>query len=78
VSFLDAAEIEETALTVSLEHPSFDDWWEPFTLGVGPAGRYTAALDAERQAQLRERCHEALHAAPFVLRAQAWAARGIL
>jgi len=71
-------EIEETALIVSVEHPSFDDWWEPFTLGVGPAGRYTAALDAERQAQLRERCHEALHAAPFVLRAQAWAARGIL
>jgi SAM-dependent methyltransferase len=71
-------EIEETALTVSVEHPSFDDWWEPFTLGVGPAGSYTAALDAGRQAQLRERCREVLPAAPFVLRAQAWAARGIL
>ncbi len=71
-------EIEETALTVSVEHPSFDDWWEPFTLGVGPAGSYTAALDAGRQAQLRERCRDALPAAPFVLRAQAWAARGIL
>jgi SAM-dependent methyltransferase len=71
-------EIEETALTVSLEHPSFDDWWEPFTLGVGPAGSYTVALDATQQAQLRERCREALPAAQFVLRAQAWAARGIL
>ncbi len=71
-------EIEETALTVGVEHPSFDEWWEPFTLGVGPAGSYTAALDARRQAQLRERCREALPAAPFVLRAQAWAARGIL
>ena len=70
-------EIEETALTVSLEHPSFDDWWEPFTLGVGPAGSYTAALDATQQAQLRERCRETLPAAPFVLPAQAWAARGI-
>jgi SAM-dependent methyltransferase len=70
-------EIEQTALTVNVEHPSFDDWWEPFTLGVGPAGSYTAALDATRQAQLRERCREALPAAPFVLRAQAWAARGI-
>ncbi len=70
-------EIEETALTVNVQHPSFDDWWEPFTLGVGPAGSYTAALDARRQAQLRERCREALPAAPFVLRAQAWAARGI-
>ena len=64
-------EIEETALTVGVEHPSFDDWWEPFTLGVGPAGSHTAALDARRQAQLRERCREALPAAPFVLRAQA-------
>jgi len=70
-------EIEETALTVSAEHPSFDDWWEPFTLGVGPTGSYTASLDARRQAQLRERCREALPAAPFVLRARAWAARGI-
>jgi SAM-dependent methyltransferase len=70
-------EIEEAALTVSVEHPSFDDWWEPFTLGVGPAGSYTASLDARRQAQLRERCREALPATPFVLRAQAWAARGI-
>ncbi len=70
-------EIEETALTVNVQHPSFDDWWEPFTLGVGPAGSYTAALDARRQAQLRERCREAVPAAPFVLRAQAWAARGI-
>ena len=70
-------EIEETALTVTLEHPSFDDWWEPFTLGVGPAGSYTAALHATQQAQLRERCRETLPAAPFVLPAQAWAGRGI-
>jgi SAM-dependent methyltransferase len=71
-------EIEGSALTVSIEHPSFDDWWEPFTLGVGPAGSYTAALDARHQVQLRERCRDALPAAPFVLRAQAWAARGVV
>jgi hypothetical protein len=69
-------EVEETALTVSVEHPSFDDWWEPFTLGVGPAGSYTAALDTRRQTLLRERCRDALPPASFVLRAQAWAARG--
>jgi SAM-dependent methyltransferase len=71
-------EIEETALKISIEHPSFDDWWKPFTLGVGPAGSYTAALDATRRAQLRERCRAALPEERFVLRAQAWAARGIL
>ena len=71
-------QIEESTLSVSLEHPSFEDWWEPFTLGVGPAGGYAAGLDAKRQAQLRERCREMLPAAPFVLTAQAWAARGLV
>jgi SAM-dependent methyltransferase len=71
-------EIEESALSVSVEHPSFEDWWEPFTLGVGPAGGYAAGLDAKRQAQLRELCREMLPAAPFVLTARAWAARGLV
>jgi SAM-dependent methyltransferase len=70
-------EIEECALSVTVEHPSFEDWWEPFTLGVGPAGGYTAGLDPKRQAQLRELCHEKLPDAPFVLTVRAWAARGL-
>jgi SAM-dependent methyltransferase len=53
-------EIEDGALSTNVEHPSFEDWWEPFTLGVGPAGSYAAGLDAERQAKLRERCRERL------------------
>ncbi|MGH3137185.1 MAG: class I SAM-dependent methyltransferase [Gaiellaceae bacterium] len=69
--------IEETQLGVSVEHPTFEDWWEPFTLGVGPAGSYAAHLDPERQAELRERCREKLPTAPFVLTARAWAARGL-
>jgi SAM-dependent methyltransferase len=69
-------EIEETHLAVNVEHPTFEDWWEPFKLGVGPAGDYAARLDPKRQAQLRERCREMLPAAPFVLTARAWAARG--
>jgi SAM-dependent methyltransferase len=71
-------EIEESALSVSVEHPSFEEWWEPFTLGVGPAGGYAAGLDAKRQAQLRERCQEMLPAPPFILTALAWAARGLV
>jgi SAM-dependent methyltransferase len=70
-------EIEEGALSVHFEHPSFEDWWEPFTLGVGPAGSYAAGLDAKRQARLRELCREMLPTAPFVLTARAWVARGI-
>jgi SAM-dependent methyltransferase len=71
-------EIEESTLSVSLEHPSFEDWWEPFTLGVGPAGGFAAGLDGTRQARLRELCREMLPAAPFVLTARAWAARGLV
>jgi SAM-dependent methyltransferase len=70
-------EIEEGVLSVDVEHPSFEEWWEPFTLGVGPAGGYAASLDAKRQAQLRERCRELLPSAPFVLTARAWATRGL-
>ena len=71
-------EIEESALSVHVEHPSFEDWWEPFTLGVGLAGGHVAGLDAKRQAQLRELCRQLLPAAPFVLTARAWAARGLV
>ena len=71
-------EIDDTSLSVEVEHPSFEDWWEPFTLGVGPAGSYVAGLDADRRARLRERCRELLPPAPFVLHARAWAARGLV
>jgi SAM-dependent methyltransferase len=71
-------EIEESVLSVSVEHPSFEEWWEPFTLGVGPAGAYAAGLDATRLGRLRALCRERLPAAPFVLTARAWAARGVV
>ncbi len=69
-------QIEEATLSVSIEHPSFDDWWEPYTLGVGPAGAFLASLDPARQAELRELCRAQLPDAPFVLTARCWAARG--
>jgi SAM-dependent methyltransferase len=68
--------IEQGVLTVSLEHPTFDSWWEPFTGGVGPAGAHVASLDPEGQAELRERCRRLAGDAPFVVTARAWAARG--
>jgi SAM-dependent methyltransferase len=70
--------VEDGVLSVDVEHPSFEEWWEPFTLGVGPAGAYAAGLKPGRQAELRERCRELLPAAPFVLTARAWVARGLV
>jgi len=71
-------EIEATALSNTVEHPSFEDWWEPYTLGVGPAGGYAAGLDPKQQAELRELCREKLPEAPFNLTFRAWAARGLV
>ena len=69
-------DIRDTTFTVTLEHPSFDDWWQPYTQGVGPAGAYVAGIDEERRLLLRERCRALLPDAPFMLTAHAWAASG--
>jgi SAM-dependent methyltransferase len=69
------SEIEEEELTVEVEHATFDDWWEPYTLGVGPAGAYVAGLDPDMQAELRERCRALLPKPPLVIEARAWSAR---
>jgi SAM-dependent methyltransferase len=68
--------VEETALSVAVEHATFEEWWEPYTLGVGPAGAYVAGLDPRRREALRERCRTRLPEPPFVLGARAWTARG--
>jgi SAM-dependent methyltransferase len=68
--------VEEGSVSVEVEHASFEAWWEPYTLGVGPAGRYVRALDPSQQEELRERCRAALPTSPFVQPAVAWAARG--
>lgn len=69
-------DVESSCLSVTVPFGSFDEWWEPFTLGVGPAGAHVAALDADGRAALRARCAELLPTAPFEVRASAWSARG--
>jgi ubiquinone/menaquinone biosynthesis C-methylase UbiE len=69
-------QVEQTALPVSVEHATFEEWWEPFMLGVGPAGSYATSLDPDRREELRERCRERLGPGPFALESRAWTARG--
>ena len=69
-------DVEDSALSVHLEHESFDEWWGPFSLGVGPVGAYVRGLDADAVTALRERCRLVLGDGPFVVTARAWAARG--
>lgn len=69
-------DVDDAVLSITVEHPTFEDWWEPFTLGVGPAGAYVVSLGPDRLEELRERCRERLPEPPFVVSAVAWAARG--
>ncbi|MGH3011071.1 MAG: class I SAM-dependent methyltransferase [Gaiellaceae bacterium] len=71
-------EVEEGEIVVSAEYEGFDDLWAPFTLGVGPAGRYAACLDPEGRDALEDEFRRRL-AAPdgaFRLSARAWFAIG--
>lgn len=64
------------SVTVTIEHPDFDDWWEPYTFGVGPAGAYVHALDDEGRAAVREACRARQPDGPFTTSATAWTATG--
>jgi SAM-dependent methyltransferase len=66
---LDGAQRE---LTVRLPYADPDEWWEPYTLGVGPAGDHLASLDDARREALRRRAFERLGPGPGVVEATAW------
>jgi SAM-dependent methyltransferase len=67
---------------VAIEMPTvfkdFDDYWQPFTLGAGPAPGYCMSLDPRARQRLKEKLHD--HLPPtedgsISLRAKAWAVR---
>ena len=69
-------DVEEGELEARADYADFEDFWEPFTFGVGPAGQYLASLSAEQQDRLRDSCRAALPPGPFELTARAWYACG--
>jgi SAM-dependent methyltransferase len=70
-------QVRETSLSLAVEHRNFEEWWEPFTLGVGPAGTFVASLEPTYRARLREQCRKMVSEFPFTVRGKAWAARGV-
>jgi len=58
---------ESSSLAVSVSFGSFEEWWEPFTLGVGPAGDYLSAQSPDRRAAIRDACAAHLGPAPFMV-----------
>jgi hypothetical protein len=71
-------EVEESVISASADYEDFDDWWEPFTYGIGPHSGAVMSLAEEQRDAIREHCLEALGnpTGPFTLDAQAWFARG--
>jgi SAM-dependent methyltransferase len=72
----------EASLTIQTPFSSFEDYWSPFLEGQGPAGAYVATLAPDERDALRLRLRRRLIGegadCPIVLRARAWAVRGIV
>jgi len=69
-------DVTESVLTVRVKYQRMEQWWQPFTLGVGPAGAYVAKLTDQQRAELAAKCAELLPPAPFEIAASAWTAVG--
>jgi ubiquinone/menaquinone biosynthesis C-methylase UbiE len=73
-------EVETGHLRVETTYSGFEDFWEPFTFGVGPAGAYCARLEPEQREALRAELFAGVGKpdGPFTLGAEACAVRGIV
>lgn len=65
---------ETRAIVVPTVFRDFDDFWEPFTGGQGPAPSYLASLDPAH----RDRLRDSLRSTPLALTARAWAIRAVV
>jgi SAM-dependent methyltransferase len=70
--------VESGTLTVTAAYEGFDDFWEPFTFAVGPAGEHLGTLTPDQQDAVRDQCFVLLGepSGRFELEARAWYARG--
>lgn len=73
--------VEVEAIVVPTVFADFDDYWQPFLGGQGPAPSYVAALPEAGRTSLRERLRDRLPTRPdgsIPLSARAWSVRGVL
>jgi SAM-dependent methyltransferase len=78
LTFAGLHDIADAMLALEVEHPTFEEWWDPYTRGVGPAGAYIEGLPPSQRTELEEVCRRELGGGPFTVRAGAWAARGLV
>jgi SAM-dependent methyltransferase len=64
-------------LETSVDYTDFEDYWEPFIGGGGPAsGAFIASLDSEGKTALQDTLRASLPEGPFTMPARAWLALG--
>jgi SAM-dependent methyltransferase len=68
-------DVDEQPLTIDLAFASFDDYWQPFLGGQGPAGVYVSTLSESARRALESRLRADVD---LTLRARAWAVRGVV
>ena len=72
--------VHEEPLEAETKFSSFQDYWEPFLLGQGPAGAYARTLDRDRlqalRVAVRRRVARSSEDEAFTLPARVWAVRG--
>jgi SAM-dependent methyltransferase len=69
--------VDQQALTIEMAFSSFDDYWQPFLLGQGPAGAYVTSLSEFDRRALQSRLQRRW-AAGLSFNARAWAVRGMV
>ena len=70
--------VEVTAIDIPTRFAGFEDYWQPFLGGQGPAPAYAMSLDETARARLRDRIRERIPAeadGAISLTARAWATR---
>jgi SAM-dependent methyltransferase len=71
-------DVEVKPIDVPTPFASFDDYWQPFLGGQGPAPAYAMSLDEVARVRLKDRIRERMPAAAngsISLNARAWAVR---
>jgi SAM-dependent methyltransferase len=77
-------DVDDQPLTIDMAFSSFDDYWQPYLNGQGPAGVYVASLAESDRHALQSRLRNRLASdgrvgdAGFTLRGRAWAVRGVV
>ena len=71
--------VEWTAIESPALFRDFEDFWQPFTLGAGPAPGYCASLPEDARAALKQRLRQDVGRGdgPVSFVARAWAVRAV-